>query len=311
VRVIRRIGRRGLSSAVMEGFLSTTADHVGVLDADLQHDERTLRDMFDLLQRDDYDLVSASRFLEGAHLSGLEAGRERLSGLGIRMANRLTRRPLTDPLSGCFVARRTLVEQLAPQVALKGFKILLDLLAAAPASVRTKEVPIRFSPRHTGESKLDALVSFEFLTVFVERLLRGFVPVRFVAFLLVGSAGAVLHLSILGGLLWGVGLGFLISQATATYVAMISNFVLNNLFTYRDLRLRGRRFARGLLAFVAICSVGAAVNIAVAEELFDLGATWWSAGLLGGVIGAVWNFAVSGSLVWRSLAGATVRPSGT
>jgi dolichol-phosphate mannosyltransferase len=309
VRVIRRVGRRGLASAVMEGFLSTTAQLVGVLDADLQHDEQTLRAMFELVQTDGYDLVSASRFLDPTLMEGLDPGRERLSGLGIRMANRLTGRELTDPLSGCFVVRRDLVERLAPKVSLKGFKILLDLLAASPPTVRTVEVPIRFSPRHAGQSKLDALVSLEFLTVFVDRVFRGVIPVRFVAFMLIGAGGVVLHLTVLGGLMIGLGVGFLLAQAVATYVAMVSNFVLNNLFTYRDLRLRGRRFARGLVVFVVVCSVGAAANLAIAEQLFGLGVTWWIAGLLGGLIGAVWNFAVSGSLVWRTLAGATLRAS--
>jgi dolichol-phosphate mannosyltransferase len=201
--------------------------------------------------------------------------------------------------------RREVFEDAASSISGKGFKILLDLIASANRRLRIKEIPFVFRSRQHGESKLDTLVMWEYLMLIADKLIGRFVPVRFALFVLVGSFGALFHLMVLGAALHGLQVRFAIAQSLATFTAMVVNFFVNNLFTYRDQRVRGWRILLGLGSFIAICAIGAVINVKVADELytgmnmFHLGGLpWWLAGLLGAAIGAVWNYAVSSTLVW-------------
>ena len=301
VRCIRRIGRRGLSSAVIEGALSSSAQYVAVIDGDLQHDETRLPEMLAALKTGRYDLAVGSRHMEGSDASGL-AGRWRraLSDGGIRLAQFFLPVRLTDPMSGFFMLPRPLFEQLATTLTGQGFKILLDLALSSPAPLRVIEIPCVFHERVAGESKLDALVLMQFAGLLLDKVFGGLLPLRFISFALVGAIGVVVHLAVLtAGLKWA-GFGFETAQATATVVAMIFNFQVNNEITYRDQRLRGPRLWRGLLLFMLVCSVGAVANVGIAKALYDSHTAWSIAGAIGAVIGVVWNYAVSATLVWRT-----------
>jgi dolichol-phosphate mannosyltransferase len=300
VRCIRRVGRRGLASAVIEGVLASSAPFVAVMDGDLQHDETRLAEMLDRLRDGSCDLVVASRHLAGGDAAGLASGfRHRLSDAGIRIAQWLLPVRLTDPMSGFFMLRRRLFESVAPRLTGQGFKILLDFVLSAPPALRVVEVPARFRPRAAGESKLDALVAAQFLALLLDKLLRGTVPPRFIGFALVGAFGVVVHLVVLTLAFRLGGLGFGAAQALATVVAMTCNFQLNNQITYRDQRLKGVRFWRGLALFMAVCGLGAAANIGVARTLYHSNTGWTLSGATGAAIGVVWNYAVSSTLVWR------------
>jgi dolichol-phosphate mannosyltransferase len=149
-----------------------------------------------------------------------------------------------------------------------------------------------------GDSKLDAMIVYEFALLLYEKLFGHVVPSRFLMFVTVGLIGAVLHLAVLGGALKVLALGFGTGQALATLAAMALNFVLNNLFTHRDRRLKGAKLIRGLLAFLTVCSVGAVASVGIGDFLFGHSVPWWAAGLLGGTVGAVWNYSVSSIFVW-------------
>lgn len=300
VRCLRRIGRFGLASAAIEGMLSTGAVHIAVMDADLQHDESLLPVMLKRLQKEDLDIVVASRFLKGSSMQDFSRLRERLSRVGNWLSRRLTRCDLSDPLSGFFMLKRELIEQAAPRLNGQGFKILLDLFASAPRPPRYAEVPFVFRQRHSGESKLDTLVTLEFILLVADKYLGRIVPVRFLTFLLVGLSGVALHLSLLGFFYRVLGMSFYAAQAGATLTAMTSNFFLNNQATYRDRRLRGPALWSGLLSFYAICSVGAFVNFAMAQFLFSHTVPWMLAGLLGAAVSAVWNYGVSSTFTWSA-----------
>ncbi|HYH23034.1 MAG TPA: glycosyltransferase family 2 protein [Azospirillum sp.] len=298
VRCLHRIGRSGLSSACIEGMLSTAAPHIAVMDADLQHDETLLPGMLAKLKGEKLDIVVASRFAEGSSLGTFSSARERLSRVGIRLSRLVTGARLTDPLSGFFMLKREVLEETARNLSGQGFKILLDLFASAPRPLRFGEVPLHFRARHSGASKLDTLVMLEFAILLADKLVGKLIPIRFVLFVLVGAFGVGVHLSLLALAFRGIGLGFVAAQATATAAAMTVNFYLNNQFTYRDRRLKGRRFLWGLASFYVACAIGAVVNLQVAESLFTLGAPWPLAGLLGATVGAVWNFGVSSTFTW-------------
>ena len=298
VRCIRRIGRRGLAGACLEGMLASQARYVAVIDADLQHDETLLAAMLDRLRADRADVVIASRYLDGGSAAGLSPARARVS----RWSNALTRLALgidlTDPMSGYFMIRRDAFEALAPSISSQGFKILLDLLASARGRLRTLELPSTFRVRQHGDSKVDSKVALDFAALLTSKLTNDAIPGRFVLFCLVGLTGLGIHLSILGVLLTAA-LPFVGAQLLATIGAITWNFVLNNLFTYRDQRLSGRRFVSGLIGFQAICAVGAISNVGIATWIYDYHSVWWVAGLGGALIGTVWNFVVSATLVWR------------
>ena len=299
LRCLRRIGRRGLASAVIEGALSTSAPVLAVIDGDLQHDETRLPDMLAVVRAGGADVVVASRFAEGGDAAGL-AGRRRLalSNLGIRLATLMLGTRLTDPMSGYFMLARATFEAIAPRLTGQGFKILLDILLSSPTRLRVREVGARFGPRVAGQSKLSPLVLLQFAALLLDHGLAGLVPLRFFAFALVGAVGVLVQLAVLLAA-GGLGAGFGAAQTAATLVAMVANFALNNLITYRDQRLRGGRLWRGLVLFMVVCGVGAVANIGIARALYAGGqAGRTPAGVLGAVIGVVWNYAMSSTLVW-------------
>jgi dolichol-phosphate mannosyltransferase len=301
VRCIRRIGRRGLASAVIEGALSSSADYIAVIDGDLQHDETRLPSMLSALRTGGYDLVVASRHVEGGDTAGLSSRfRHVLSDGGIWLAQAFLPVRLTDPMSGFFMLPRPLFEDLARNLNGQGFKILLDLVLSSAAPLRVLEVPARFRERAAGESKMDALVMVQFAGLLLDKVSGGLLPLRFFSFALVGALGILIDLAVLGLLRNTTALGFETGQALATAVAMVFNFQLNNMITYRDQRLKGPRLWRGLILFMVVCGFGAIANVGIAQVLYERHETWTVAGGIGAMIGVVWNYAVSATLVWRS-----------
>jgi len=301
VRCMRRVGRRGLASAVIEGALSSSARFIAVIDGDLQHDETKLQDMIAALRTGQYDLAVGSRHVEGGDASGLAGHwRRTLSDTGIRLAQFFLPVRLSDPMSGFFMLPRPLFEQLAGSLTAQGFKILLDLALSSPAPLRVIEIPFHFHERIAGESKLDALVLTQFAGLLLDKVVGRVLPLRFIAFALVGALGVVVHLAVLTVALKPAGLSFEAAQAIATVVAMVFNFQLNNDITYRDVRLRGPRLWRGLLLFMLVCGFGAVANVGIAQLLYESNTTWSIAGAVGAMIGVVWNYAVSATLVWRA-----------
>jgi dolichol-phosphate mannosyltransferase len=299
VRCIRRVGRRGLAGACVEGMLASSARFVAVMDADLQHDEALLAEMLSRLRGGRYDLVVGSRYLTEGNADGLSRPRLLSSRLAGMVSRRLLKVDASDPMSGFFMLRRQLAEDIAPSLSSHGFKILADILSSSPSPLRVSELPYGFRARLHGASKLDSQVALDFLGLLISKASRNALPVRFVSFLLVGASGIVVHLVVLKALLSLFGLSFAAAQTLATLVAMTSNFFLNNAVTYRDQRLAGVDALKGLLTFYVICAIGAASNIGVATWLYSNRPVWWLAGLLGSIVGAVWNYAVSSALVWR------------
>jgi dolichol-phosphate mannosyltransferase len=299
VRCIRRIGRRGLSGACIEGILAASAPYAAVIDADLQHDETQLPKMVGLLQSGAAELVVGSRYIEGGSADSFDKGRAGVSALATEVARRVLKVEIADPMSGFFMIRRDRFEQLAPQLSTQGFKILLDIVATAQGRLRTIEVPFTFGTRQHGESKLDSMVALDFLGLVLAKLTHDVVSLRFLLFAMVGSIGLVEHLVALFIALEAFNWPFPEAQAFGALVAMTSNFILNNFLTYRDQRLKGFAILRGLLLFYLVCCVGLFANVGVAFSVYDQEPIWWLAGAAGALMGVVWNYAMSGLFVWR------------
>ena len=300
IRVIQRIGRRGLSSAAIEGFCATAAPFVAVMDADHQHDPALLAPMLEAVKSGEVDVSVASRFAVGASTKDWASPeREKLSGIANRLARKLTGVELSDPMSGYFLLRTDTALALVPKLSGIGFKILLDLLATSDRPLEVRDFPMNFAQRRAGESKLDRAIALDFLAGLYDKTFGRIIPTRFALFGTVGALGVLVHLLILYLFLLVAGTQFAWSQAIATLGAMTFNFWLNNFLTYRDRRLESLRdLARGWAGFVAACSVGALANVAVASLLYARGIHSLLAALAGIVIGSVWNYALSSRFVW-------------
>ena len=298
VRILKRMGRRGLSSACLEGMLATAAPNIAVIDADFQHDEALLPDMLKALRSEGLDLVVGSRFIAGGGTGTWSAQRLKASRLASWVSHLLVDVDLKDPMSGYFMIRRDAMEPAIPHVSGVGFKILLDLVASSPRPLKIRELPYEFRERQAGESKLDLLTAWQFLMMLWDKRLGHMVPARFVSFSLIGTVGVVVHFVILSLLFRTFGAAFVVSQAAAAIGAMTGNFLLNNLLTYRDQRLHGRQMLRGWVTFTLACSVGAVANVGVAAALFRGDVGWFLSALAGVVVGAVWNYAVTAFYTW-------------
>jgi dolichol-phosphate mannosyltransferase len=300
IRCLRRVNRLGLAGAVIEGILSSSADFVAVIDADLQHDESILPRMYHALA-DGADLAIGTRISDEKAERGLSPTRQRLSNVGAELFKRMSGLSVRDPMSGFFMVRRSIVSAIAPRLSPDGFKILADILLCAPVGIKVVETTYVFRKRQAGESKLSAIVGLDFLGLIAHHATAGILPIRFALFAAVGAFGLIVHLGVLKILVNAYGASsFGAEQLFATLAAMTSNFLINNEVTYRENRYRNWRMLLGLLLFALVCSVGAVANINIASWVYNREEVWWVAGLAGALVGVVWNYAVSSAFVWRT-----------
>ena len=301
VRILERIGRRGLSSACIEGMMASPAPSLAVMDADMQHDETVLPEMLHILQSGGLDVVVASRKTQGGSMGEFAKERVRLSDLGSRVSKLVCNCDVTDPMSGFFIVDSQFFRAAVSQLTGTGFKILVDILASSPTPPRIAEVPYRFRNRVAGESKLDVNVELEYLFLIIDKFVGRFLPTRFVLFVCVGSIGFLIHLSILGIFHLFNAAAFVSGQVVATLCAMMFNFFLNNVVTFRDRRLKGNALLRGLAIFYAACTLGVLINLSFADRLLAAGLPWYVAGLSGLAISSVWNYGVNTIVTWRRI----------
>ena len=300
VRGMRRVGRRGLSSACIEGMLAASAPVLAVMDADLQHDERILPAMYRKIRDEGCEVVVGTRYAAGGGIGEWGAGRAWMSRFATRLGNILLgKNPTSDPMSGFFMLRREVFEEAVENLSGEGFKILLDLLATVRRPLKIGEVPFTFRLREHGESKLSLGVLNGFALLLADKLLGRWVPARFLMFVAVGLLGVAIHFGVLA-LALAAGAAFVAAQSMATVAAMFSNFFCNNWFTYSDRKLRGAGVWKGMVLFLVICGIGALPNLLVAHHLYSgLHAQWMLAGGVGMLVSAVWNFSVSRHFIWR------------
>lgn len=300
VRCLKRVGRRGLASACIEGMLSSGAPYFAVMDADLQHDPAVLPAMLERARGGQIDLVIASRYMPGGSVGDWNPDRIRMSATATRLARVVMRQPVSDPMSGYFLLTRDTFEATQHRLSALGFKILLDIIASSPAPLRLAEVPLRFDKRHSGESKLATNTAWEFLLLIADKLVGRYVPVRFVAFAAIGASGVLVHFAVLSAVFKSTQLPFAAAQATAVVVAIIYNYAVNNVLTYGDVSLAGKRWWRGLASFSAICGLGAVANVGIASFLFNRNTLWPLAAVAGIFVGSVWNYAMTSRYTWKT-----------
>lgn len=300
VRCIQRVGRRGLSSACIEGVLSSSAPFFAVMDGDLQHDERILPTMLEKLKNEDAQLAVGTRYAEGGSMGNWSKTRTAMSKFATTICQLATGVTLSDPMSGFFMMRRETFQSIVKKLSGLGFKILVDIAASrSDGKINIVEVPYEFRTREAGESKLDTLAMWQFFLLLLDKRIGHIIPVRFISFSIVGGIGVFVHFAVMIALFEFLSTSFAAAQFVAASIAMISNFFLNNLLTYRDIRLTGWRWIWGLASFVAVCSIGLAANVGIANYIYSSNTNWVVSALSGILIGAVWNYALSSVYTWR------------
>lgn len=299
VRCLHRFGRRGLSSACVEGIMSTAAPVVAVMDADGQHDVHALRKMYQTLANTDADIVVGSRYVEGGGVGDWDRNRLAMSRFATRTANWITGATLSDPMSGFFMMRRDAFLAPIPKLSSIGFKILIDIIASSDRKLNIVDVPYQFRTRQRGESKLDSMILWEFFLLLLDKSIGRYVPVRFVSFALIGASGVLVHVGILALLFKLFGASFTAAQIAGTLGAITTNFLLNNALTYRDQRLTGLKLLYGWISFNFVCTIGTVANVGIASRMFASNSMWLADGLAGIAIGVVWNYAMSSVFTWN------------
>jgi len=298
VRLIRRIGRRGLSSAVVEGALASTSPVVAVIDADLQHDEKILPDLYRALKEGDHELAIGTRYAGNGSTGDWDDGRRKISRFATALASPIMKTRLSDPMSGLFAVRREVLLEAAPRLSTVGYKILLDLVASIHRPLKTAEVGYTFGVRQHGASKLDEMVALEYVELLLDKAIGRYIPVKLVQFGAIGMLGVGVHLALLYLALNIIGTAFATAQASAVIGAMTFNFALNNKFTYRDRQLTGWAWIGGLFSFYLVCSLGAVANVGIGSLVYEQYHGWWMAGIAGAIVGSVWNYVASSWLTW-------------
>ena len=301
VRVIHRIGRRGLSGACIEGMLSSIAPIVAVMDCDLQHDEAALVPMLAAFDADaSLDLAIGSRNVSGGSAGdGLSRIRKWGSDVATSMTAKMLKISASDPMSGFFMVRRNSFNAVVTSLQTEGFKILADMLSASGGKWNVVEIPYTFRKRQHGESKMGSAIALEFFGLLLARLTGGLVSIRLVLFMMVGLSGVVVQIVILRLMLMGITDSFVVAQSFGVLCAMTTNFIFNNALTYKDRSLKGLDFAQGLMSFYVVCSFGAIANVGVASAFYQSIPQVELASFVGAAISATWNFVASSIFTWR------------
>ncbi len=298
VRLIHRVGRRGLSSAAIEGMMSSTAEYVAVIDGDLQHDETVIPQMLTAV-KDGADIAIGTRYVDGGSTGEWDGTREKISRFATWVSQQMTGVKLSDPMSGFFLIGRQTLLGVVHGLSGLGFKILLDILTTSRPALKIAEIPYTFRNREEGESKLDTSAAWDFTMLLIDKKIGFLLPVRFVSFAFVGGLGIIVHFLTLTLIYQAVEKSFFLGQAAAMAISMVFNYWLNNKLTYRDKRRTGIHWFTGLLSFMGICSLGGAANVGIANFLYAEEMHWVLSALAGVIVGAVWNYAATSLYTWR------------
>lgn len=302
VHVIRRVGRRGLSSAVIEGFLAAKGDVLVVMDADGQHDMSLLPQLAQTVTQNG-GITMGSRYMEGGSVGNWAGFRAFISRLGGSLAIWLCNVKVTDPMSGFFAIDRKTFEEVLPRLNPKGFKILLDLLVHVPADTTVKELPFSFGERLRGESKFSAEVRFQYLEFLYDATVGRFIPLTLVKYCIVGAMGVAVNLAayfLVRMALADASPGLLsIPLLSGIEAAIIFNFLLNNTWTFGHAKLRGWSAVTGFLKYNVTCALGALANVAVTTFLYGTGMSPVASLAIGAFLGMVWNYTVGRLFTWN------------
>ena len=304
IRLINKVGRSGFSSAIKEGCLCASGELVFVMDADGQYQTSCIRKALNFIERSKADIVVGSRFTIGSRVRGLCRIRER----GSSLANSLARLSLcgyynylSDYLSGFFVFKRNVCLEFIQKVDVNGFKFFYELLAVSKGKLKVNEIPILFKERLNGFAKLDLPMVWDFFISLIHSFIRRIIPRRAVSFALVGSIGVFVQFFTIYFLMGILNLAFEKVLPVGVIVAASSNFIINNLLTFRINRLVGKSFFFGLFKFLLVSSLPIIANIVVTNLFYSQLSVNTFISQIGGILVVfIWNYAASSKVVWNN-----------
>ena len=303
IKLITRIGRSGLSSAIKEGLMFAKGKYLLVLDGDGQHEPSFLLNMINEIKNSQSDLVIGSRFLSSSNLEGLSNQRS----LGSKIANKVARlslpknySPLTDYLSGCFCINKENTSKLIRKIEINGFKFLYELLSLSKGKLLVKEVPLVFKERKYGNSKFDIAIVWDFLISILHNFTLRLIPRRAISFGLVGFSGVFVQLFITSFLTKIISIGFYNALPIAVVFAATSNFLINNQVTFRSNRLKNFSLLVGLFKFLIVASLPVIANVGITVAFYKYISTDTLIAQLAGIaIVYAWNYFASSLFVWN------------
>ena len=299
VRVIVRQNKRGLASAVVDGLKQVAGQVVGVMDADLQHPPEVIPDLVEAI-KGGADVAIASRYVKGGGCEGWGLIRRIMSKGAIIIAHLLlpSTRQVRDPMSGFFIFNRRVVNQAALRPT--GFKILLEILMEGKFQ-NVSEVPYKFNVRSGGQSKLSTRQQVDYLKHIYSLMKRKGELTRFLKFCAVGLSGVLVNMGLLWLLTEVAGLFYLLSAAISIETSIISNFILNDYFTFPDRRSpRAKSFLYRLLKFNLVSLAGLGLNMGVLWLLTEVFGIYYLISNLCGIAAAtLWNYLVNTWWTWK------------
>ncbi len=304
IRLINRIGRFGLSSAIKEGIIDATGEFIAVMDADGQHEPSAVRTAVREIRSRKFDLVACSRFHKDSNIYGLSSNRKG----GSSLANRLARlslsksyRHLTDYMTGFFVISKKSCGQFVRLVDVNGFKFLYELLSLSKGSLLVGEVPLNFYPRIKGKSKLELAILWDYLISLCHTFTFRILPRRAISFGLIGLSGVGVQLFVTQILIANFKIGFSDAIPFSVITAATSNYIINNMLTFRSQRLRGWGLIRGLVKFLIVASLPVLANIGVANAFYNTVLNDTTMAQIAGIIIVfIWNYAATSRFVWNT-----------
>jgi len=297
IKALHRRGKKGLASAVVYGLEHARAPTICVMDADLQHPPEKIPELLAEIHGG-ADIAIASRYVRRGGVKRLGKLRRFISR-GAEFLSRLTVpqvQGLTDPLSGFFVFRREVVggAKLNPV----GFKILLEILVKGTWK-KVAEVPYVFGKRVHGKSSLGFREHFNYLRHLLRLMRAGGEASRFLKFCLVGASGVVVNLGLLWILTEVAGLFYLVSAAFSIEASILSNFALNELWTFRDRVRSTKGILKRAVKFNLICVGGLVIYLAILGAMTELLGLYYMISALFGIAAAtLWNYAMNAMWTW-------------
>lgn len=297
--MVVRKDKKGLASAVTDGFGLVSTDTILVMDADMQHPPEVVPALIKAI-REGADIAIASRHIPQGGTIGWSFTRKIISSGAILLAHVLLpqSRKVKDPMSGFFAFKRSVISgvKLAPI----GYKILLELLVVGKAA-KVKEVPYVFQPREQGKSKLNAGQQVEYLKHLWSLMLRSGEITRFLKFCLVGGSGVIVNTGMLWLLHGKAGWNISYAVILAIEVAVITNYILNNYFTFADRRKSGfKHFAGNFLRFNFFSLPGGLLNWVTTVVLTNhTSGSYIILNLVGIAIAMLWNYIANNLWTWK------------
>ncbi len=304
IRLIHRVGRSGLASAIKEGLMVATGDFIAVMDSDGQHEPKAVINALNKLRKDNFNLVVGSRFLKGSEIRGLSYRR---TG-GSTLANSFARfslpevySHLTDYMSGCFVIDLNSCDSLVRKVDVNGFKFLYELLSVSGGKISAGEVPLTFQPREYGISKLDMAILWDFMISLIHTFTFRFLPRRAISFALVGAFGVLVQLISTNIIMNVMNYKFEVALPFSVVIAATSNYLINNALTFRAHRLKSLGLLKGLLKFLLVASLPVLANVGLATTFYSVVVSNAVLAQMSGILVVfVWNYAASSRFVWNT-----------